>query len=486
MSTSAASAALRTGANLVDRREAALEAAPRRAQVDAPDPQALGPGQAQRLVAALVQPARPVAQRLRVVGREALDVLGGEARGLERVQDPREMQRRGVGEDEALGEGPGLGVTMAQPSDAVVEQLAARLQQRLQPPGVLVDLRVADVLDHADAGDRVEALAGQLAVVGDADVDLVGDAVLRGQVARALRLRLGERDPGHVDAVARGGVDGEAPPAAADVEDALAALEPELGADELELGLLGLLERRRAAREDRAGVGARRAEEQLEELVGDVVVVAHRAAVALDAVAAAAGAQLGGRRARDAAPRAGAQRGQRDLRLHARVDRRRLPVVEQLQRLVDVVDVEVADHVGAAEAELAGCAQQVAERARGADAERRAGAVAVAVRRGRQRRAVPEVEFEGALGERAGERVAEGSGAQDVSIFAARRSSPTRTTSHARPTRSSARMTSIDGSTCRPSPWPAAVGKAWWLLCQASPNEKGASQARLRDSSPVS
>ena len=43
--------------------------------------------------------------------------------------------------------------------------------------------------------------------------------------------------------VALGGVDRERAPAAADVEHALSALEPELLADELELGLLGLVER---------------------------------------------------------------------------------------------------------------------------------------------------------------------------------------------------------------------------------------------------
>ena len=37
----------------------------------------------------------------------------------------------------------------------------------------------------------------------------------------------------------------------------------------------------------------------------------------------------------------------------------------------------------------------------------------------------------------------------------------------------------------RPRPWRAEVGKAWWLLCHASPKASGASQARLRDSSPV-
>ena len=84
----------------------------------------------------------------------------------------------------------------------------------------------------------------------------------------------------------------EAAPAAAHVEHALALLERELRADQLELRLLRLLERLRAAREDRAAVGHRVAQEQREEVVRDVVVVAHRARVALEAVAPAARAQL--------------------------------------------------------------------------------------------------------------------------------------------------------------------------------------------------
>ena len=35
-------------------------------------------------------------------------------------------------------------------------------------------------------------------------------------------------------------------------------------------------------------------------------------------------------------------------------------------------------------------------------------------------------------------------------------------------------------------PWAAEVGKAWWLLCHASPKDSTDSHARLRDSSSVS
>src|SRR5918998_391824 len=65
-------------------------------------------------------------------------------------------------------------------------------------------------------------------------------------------------------------------------------------ANELELGPLRLLERLRAARPDGARVRHRLVEEQREELVRDVVVVADRALVAVRTVAAPARAQLRG------------------------------------------------------------------------------------------------------------------------------------------------------------------------------------------------
>ena len=111
---------------------------------------------------------------------------------------------------------------MAQPGDAVVEQAPARAEAARQALGVDVDLLLPHVLDHADAGDRVEALAAQVAVVLHADLDAVGEAGVGHAPAGQLGLGLGQRDAGDLRAVASGGVDGEAAPAAADVEHALA------------------------------------------------------------------------------------------------------------------------------------------------------------------------------------------------------------------------------------------------------------------------
>ena len=92
-------------------------------------------------------------------------------------------------------------------------------------------------------------------------------------------------------------------------------------------------------------------------------------------------------------------------------------------------------------------------------------------------------------GGRAGASASSGAVVASVTsrALAAWRSGLMRTTSQARPVLSSTQITHAEGSNCqRRSPCPAEVGNAWWLLCQASPNVKGASHARLRDSSPVS
>ena len=144
------------------------------------------------------------------------------------------------------------------------------------------------------------------------------DAGRRGALAGQRRLRLAQRDPGDVHAVLARGVDRERAPAAADVEHPLARLQAELRADELELGPLRLLERRRAARPDRARVRHRLVQEQREVLVGEVVVVRDRALVAQDRVARALRAQLHLRHLRDVPQRARLDRRERDLGLRAR------------------------------------------------------------------------------------------------------------------------------------------------------------------------
>ena len=123
--------------------------------------------------------------------------------------------------------------------------------------------------------------------------------------------------------------------------------------------------------------------------------VAHRAGVALLAVAAAARAQLGrGPRAAAGSARRRAPRRAAAARLSPPSQRRRLPAVEQLDHRVDVVDLELAADVGAAEPELARRPQHVGGGARRAHVEgrpaRRRSRAAASRPRTRPRRAAPE------------------------------------------------------------------------------------------------
>ena len=138
------------------------------------------------------------------------------------------MQRRGVREHEPLGERAGLRLAVAQSRDAVVEQPAARLQQARERAGVGVDVHAPDVLHHADAGDRVERLAAQLAVVGHADLDAVGDALGRRALARPAACGSDSVMPVTWTPCSRAAWIGERAPAAADVEHPLAGLQRQL------------------------------------------------------------------------------------------------------------------------------------------------------------------------------------------------------------------------------------------------------------------
>ena len=207
--------------------------------------------------------------------------------------------------------------------------------------------------------------------------------------------------PTAVHAVPGGGVDHEAAPAAADVEHALSLAQAELLADQLELGLLGLLERRRPARPVRAAVGHRAVEEQREELVADVVVVAHRAPVARERVPATAQPQLGGRHRRRYHQPAGPDERERQARLLRHRQRRRLECVDHAQSPLEVVDVDHAGDVGTTQAELPGRPEHVSQGARSLEGQRRRIRLG-----GRHLGPVPEAQPERTLGQRAGHRVA--------------------------------------------------------------------------------
>jgi hypothetical protein len=125
-------------------------------------------------------------------------------------------------------------------------------------------------------------------------------------------------------------------------------------------------------------------------------VVAHRGGVALDAVQLPALDQLETGDARNPGGSRGGGERQRQARALGRAELWRLPLVDDGERRVEIVDRQRAVDVGASEAELSGSAQQVCERRRLAHEEGRA----VGLGR-RDRSAVPEAHMKRPRWERA-------------------------------------------------------------------------------------
>ena len=83
------------------------------------------------------------------------------------------------------------------------ERSPARAQQPRHLRGVGVDLARVDVLDDADVRDRIEPLVSELAVVGDANLDLVLEDRVGDQPTSEHRLRGRQRHADDPSAVAR-------------------------------------------------------------------------------------------------------------------------------------------------------------------------------------------------------------------------------------------------------------------------------------------
>ena len=118
-----------------------------------------------------------------------------------------------------------------------------------------------------------EVGSGQVAVVAVLDEAAPFEALPLDARSRPVGLGAGEGHPVRDDPVVLGGPDGEATPAAADVEERLVGLEAELAADEVHLVFLRLLELAVGLAVVGAGVEHERVEEERVEIVGYVVVV---------------------------------------------------------------------------------------------------------------------------------------------------------------------------------------------------------------------
>ena len=263
------------------------------------------------------------------------------------------------------------------------------------------------MLGHADRRDGVEALAPQLAVVLQADLDPVADAGLGRPLAGEVRLGAADRDADDRHVVVLRGVDGHRAPSAADVEQASTGPlgKAELATDQLVLGGLRRGEVGVVVLEPGARVRHRRPEHDPIEVVADVVVVPDGGSVAAQRVPAAAQVSLLGRppqgAPQDAQPAGGGQAGRqrRPAEAHALASH----PAHRRQRLEQVaVGVQVAGDVGPGQPELVRAPQDPPQGVLGAHAQR-------AGRRRRRRSevaAIPELDAQRQLGaeQRADER----------------------------------------------------------------------------------
>jgi len=257
---------------------------------------------------------------------------------------------------------PGVGVPGGQVAavrhrDRLQADRAARLEQPVAGGEEHRPVLLADGLEHLDRDDlRVAAL--DLAVVAEQHLDPIRQAC--SGHPRAGQLGLGARDGRrrHPAAARGGGVDGEAAPAGADLEQVVGRAQVNQPAQRLVLARLRGLECVTRLEHGR-GVGHGWVEERREEVVREVVVAGHVAGRARDRVA------LLGRHSRLVqAPQALQRTRQEPLDVGGEGPHRRR----------QVVGGPVARHVRLAEPDLARRGQPVEERIPRDRHHRRAGA----------------------------------------------------------------------------------------------------------------
>jgi len=216
---------------------------------------------------------------------EVEDLEVGRAR--ERVRDDGDAGNEAARENEALDEVhrlAGLVVELVLDRDGLQQHGAVVLEQARALGEVGIEVVRAHGLDHLDRHGLVVA-SGKIPVVLEQQRDAVLEAGARDLLFCVIVLLARDRGGRDVDAVMRGGVQGEPAPAGADLDHALARAQRELAAHGIEFRHRRLFQRRVLALEDAAGVGHGGVEHQRVELVAQVIVRRDVARAALAAVA---------------------------------------------------------------------------------------------------------------------------------------------------------------------------------------------------------
>jgi len=124
----------------------------------------------------------------------------------------------------------------------MVEQPAARAQQREQVLRVSCQHRLTHMLGHADAGNRVKGPVVHVAVVLDPDLHLIADTLFDRPAPGIGGLLSRESNADSLDAIIAGSVADKGSPPTTDVDNAHARLKSELARHQVILGQLGLVQ----------------------------------------------------------------------------------------------------------------------------------------------------------------------------------------------------------------------------------------------------
>ena len=125
----------------------------------------------------------------------------------------------------------------------MVEQPTLGTQPRGQEREIGAEILRADVLGEPDRGDGVEPGLVDVAVVEETHLGAILQPTLGDGLLRPRGLRGRQRHAQRLDPVVLGGMHDHPAPPGADIEQAVARLEGQLAADQLELLGLRLLQR---------------------------------------------------------------------------------------------------------------------------------------------------------------------------------------------------------------------------------------------------
>src|SRR5215472_768978 len=158
----------------------------------------------------------------------------------------------------------------------MIKDNAARLQQPRDCAEIERQVGDADMLVHTDRDDLVEdRFAGDIAIILAAHLHSAGQPGVSDSPSGFIDLRLAEGDADGGDAVVRRRPADQPTPAAANVEQPIAGLEPQLAADMIKLLLLCGVEIFAAGLKVSAGIYHVSVEPETVELVRDVVMESH-------------------------------------------------------------------------------------------------------------------------------------------------------------------------------------------------------------------